>query len=394
MIDSNLSVFPYIRELQYASNIDVSELNKMLSSLDESSLRAVYRGKKARYETDQLFLAVIKSFEALSSRVNSMTYSSTDNAVASAYTPPMINTGDLNYDHSYGQTTLKQVSSFSKIPRGNGYDGKVSPSVKMFIGQTEIFPDNPMFNILDGTNNSFWIKEVDPDSNHEIRIDLPPSITKRFNYIEIFPFPVYGMVISKVEYTTTYGRRRDVLADVHGTNNPLMNNSGESVKLYLSPKDFNGTIYITVKAGSLGVIGFSNVDIKFIDFDNNASKGFTRFDTISSHKPSSGTRSMIASSAQIDYWMDYKNLKDVVQTNQSSIKAWIKSGVYDQITKDIVVPSGGLNVALNLNNTNVLSNETPFTLGSNDDVWFVYELSEYNLTTPVINGCKMTFKDA
>jgi len=276
-----LSVYPDIKELEYSSKLDTSTLNGQLRSIEESSLRALLRGREITSELDRIELGLIKSYQAMGARYGALEFENVDKAYASAFNINNDKTSDANllYDTSYGLVTLNPIGSYSKIPRGEKYDGKVSAQVTMYLDDVLIEQDAEAYDALDGTNKYFWIEEVEPKTTHEIRIDLPPALTKRFNYIELFPFPLYGMIVNKVEYQDFRGVRWDVTKDMYGSFNPLQNNVGEAIKLYTSPKEFNGSIYITVTATTIGAIGFSNIDIKMNDFDNTTKAGFIRFDS-------------------------------------------------------------------------------------------------------------------
>ncbi len=323
-----LSVYPDIKELEYSSKLDTSTLNGQLRSIEESALRALLRSREITSELDRIELGLIKSYQAISSKYGALEFENVDQAYASAYSVANDKTSaaDLLYDTSYGLVTLNPIGSYSKIPRGEKYDGKVSPQVTMYLDGNVIEQDSEAYDALDGTNKYFWIEEVAPKSTHEIRIDLPPSLTKRFNYIELFPFPLYGMIVNKLEYEDFRGVRWDITKDIYGSFNPLATentNTGESIKLYTSPKEFNGSIFVTVTATSIGAVGFSNIDVKMNDFDNTTKSGFIRFDSFGvMSKPASLT----LSSVSLDYYFDGPTAQSLVTNNESPITVTLRAG--------------------------------------------------------------------
>ena len=388
----SLSVYPDIKEIEYSDKIDSVELNKMFRSIEESSLRALLRSRELTSERDRVQLGVIKSFQALNTRYTSLSYVNDPNyAVASAYEPNPVDAAVL-YDNAYGLVTLPIVGSYTKIPRGEKYDGKVSPQVQIYLDDEEQQTDSEIFDALDGTNTSFWIQEVDPNSSHTIRIDLPPTLTKRFNYVEIHPFPLYGMNITDVRYVDNFSATRSVVKDLYGFN-PLQNNRGETLKLYLSPKDSNGTLLIDVTSSDLGVIGFSNIDIKFMDFDNTSKIGYMKFDSFTDSQYE-------LTNVLVDYYFDSSRAQTLVTENNPPIRAWLKTGYFDSNSSNRIkiesTATTGLDKELNLANPEDTVNiNTIISLnksGDNpEDLWFVFELKEHNTTTPVIRGCRVKY---
>lgn len=392
MINSRktLSVFPDIKELAYSSRLDTSELNKQLRSIEESALRAILRSKEITSELDRIQLGVIKSYQAMAQRYGSLEFEAEDKAYASAFNVANDKTSDNNvwYDTDYGLVSLNPIGSYSKIPRGEKYDGKVSPQVTMYLDGSEIEQDSEAYDALDGTNKYFWVQEVAVNSQHEIRIDLPPSLTKRFNYIEMFPFPLYGQQVLKVEYQDFRGIRWDVTKDIYGTLNPMQSNNGEAIKLYLAPKEFNGSIYITVKASTLGVIGFSNVDIKFNDFDNTTKSGFLRFDSFDDMtKPKTLTLSKVA----VDYYFDGPTAQSLITSNESPIEVWLQAG---KEVDGVLVPTNNWQHRIDLAKADTLDlNNMSVTLNDGETIFLQFNLTEHNTTTPVIRGAKLTYAE-
>ena len=136
-----LSVYPDIKELEYSSKLDTATLNGQLRSIEESALRALLRSRELTSELDRIELGVVKSYQAMANKYNSLNYESASTAYASSFNVEGANkttAGNVLYDESYGLITLNPIGSYSKIPRGMKYDGKVSPQVTMYLDGTEI----------------------------------------------------------------------------------------------------------------------------------------------------------------------------------------------------------------------------------------------------------------
>ena len=162
--NKSLSVYPEIVEIDYSSKIDSSDLNKMIKSLQESSLRAILRSRDVTSELQRLQTGLITSYIALAGKYDKLEYKAGDYAFATAYdlidNPTTV--GKILYDRDYGLITLNPIGSYSKIPRGEKYNGRVSPLVIMTLDDTLIEQNSVAYDALDGTRRSFWLEEVDP----------------------------------------------------------------------------------------------------------------------------------------------------------------------------------------------------------------------------------------
>jgi len=380
-----LAVFPEIKEISYSSRIDSSDLNKQLKSIEESALRAILRSRDVTTEISRIQAGVIKSYEAMASKYGQLNYQQGNAAHATVYDiiNNMTTKGKVLYDNNYGLATLNPIGSYSVVPRGERYDGKVSPQVAISLDSVEQGVNSVIYDALDGSNRSFWMHEVTA-GEHEIEISLPPAITKRFNYIELYPFPLYGMNIKKVEYQDFRSKRWDVTKDIYG-NNPLQNNSGEVVKLYLAPKEFNGTIFITVEATSLGVIGFSNIDIKFLDYNNTTQTGFLKFDTFGAKSKPYNLRLITAS---IDYYFDGPTAQSMITDAHAPITCTFMQGTE---SNGVITPGTWTHKA-NLAEASTLNfNNVDVTLQANENIFLSFNLTEHNMTTPVLRGAKLNY---
>ena len=197
---------------------------------------------------------------------------------------------------------------------------------------------------------------------------------------------MYGFSVKKVEYVDFRTTRWDVTRNIYGTMNPLQANDGESIKLFLSPKEFNGTIYITVQVTELGVIGFSNIDVKFNDFDNTTKAGHLRFDSFDAMtKPIDIT----LSSVSLDYYFDGPKAQSLITSNESPIEVWLQAG---KEVNGVVNQTNSWQHRLDLaNSASFTLNDVSLTLEQDESIFLQFNLKEHNVTTPVIRGAKLVY---
>jgi len=385
-----LSVYPEIEEIEYSSKIDTEKLNTQLRSIEESALRAILRGKELNSEMTRLELGLVKSYQAMANKYASIVAFSDDKAYANAFnvTNNKTTPGGILYDEDYGTVTLNPIDSYSKIPRGQKYDGKVSPQVTMYLDGTEISVNSEAYDALDGTNKYFWIEEVSPNTQYTVRIDLPPSLTKRFNYMELSPYPLFGMSIDNITYTDFSGKKTELDKYFTGTANPLVGNYGNTIKLYMSPKEYNGTVEIKVTSNSLGIIGFSNIDIKFNDYDNTTKTGWLKFDGFK--KDNTYTLNNIV----LDYYLDGKSSNSLITVNESPINVILRKGEESdgEVTYHDDELYHKMDLARTLNSSYSLNLSVSLT--ENQYIYLYFEMTEQNNTTPVIRGAKIDFTEA
>ncbi len=381
-----LSVYPDITEVEYGSAIESSDLNKQLRSIEESALRAILRGRELSSEVSRLQLGVIKSYQAMSNFVGSLQYIEDGRLYASTYDVEtnVSSTSDIFYDTNYGYTSLNPIGSYSKIPRGEKYDGRVSPQVVIELDSVEVEPNSEIYDALDGTNKSFWLEEV-TDEQHIIDIHLPPALTKRFNYIELYPFPLYGCTIDSVEYMPFRGGLyEDVTANIYG-GNPLENNKGEAVKLYLSPKEYNGTVRVKVTPLD-GYIGFSNIDIKFLDFDNTSKPGFIPFRGLEGKDDGYG---ITVNELTVDWYFD--GPETMIISDETPIRMWLSVGDIDPVAGTFDSTAATFRHPVELADIRTLTVDKPLTINTGQSLVLEFQLKEHNVTTPVIRGAKITY---
>lgn len=379
-----LSVYPEITEIEYGSSIESADLNKQLKSIEESALRAILRGRELSSEMSRIQLGVLKSYLAMGKFIGALEYKNDSKLYATTYDVKTNRTAssDILYDTAYGYTTLNPIGSYTKIPRGEKYDGKVSPQVAVELQGVEVEPNAEIYDALDGTHKSFWLENVGTPDLRSIDIYVPPSLTKRFNYIEVHPFPLYGPKIESIQYMPFNNAiLEDVTKGIYG-GNPLSNNRGESVKLYLSPKEFNGRIRINVTPDDDQYIGFSNIDVKFLDFDNTSKDGFLIFNGFGQDND----YTINIEKVDIDWYFD--GPESMVLSDSTPIKMWISVGtIADNVfTNDIRYP-------IDLADIRTLTMNEQVTVERDQELVLEFQLKEHNVTTPVIRGAKITYTE-
>lgn len=350
MIKRNLRVKPITKILDYGSNIDTDELNDILTSLDESVLRAIVSEKDIKSEINKVKDAVIASQTNLGNKINS-----------------------IQTNQEKGTTTNEDwitldYTPISKIPRGKNYNtenSNVSEQAEISLDGTP-FTDNvsDIYSILDGNKGTFWSKDISDDDEHELEILLPPTLNNNFNYIEINPYPLYSLDIISVIYQ-----------DLHGDEQTVYNNEtshysfdGLKYKIFLKErKKTNGVFKIKYKRKNdkIRIIGFSSIDIANNIYEN------TKEDELSFNDTTNNT------DGEITYTLT--KLKVNVFNNKEEP---IEIGIFKN--DDTVVQNfTEYNNELDLNDN--------VTLASNKSLKLKYKLKSNNGTTPVIKGAKLEY---
>jgi len=381
-----LSVYPYIKEIGYSDPISSEMLNKQFESLRESVLRSIIRTQEINTSLTTYEAAVNAQAISLAAEFDNLKYQELDTTYITSFDTDNLKASNISYDTAYGYTTLGLESEYSKIPRGVKYNGKVSSDVTVLVnGEVQEYDSAP-YRALDNSLKTVWFDTFDPDSIVTYEVQLPPSLTKRFNYIEINPFPVFGFDIKKVEYQDFYGVFHDVTESRHGTHDPLENNRAYPTKIYVSPKEFNGTVRITGKTLPTGFFGFSNIDIGFQDFNNTGDEFYLKFKAFSANNTT--TRNIDVTTVDLSYYFDAPKAEQLLNGG-SIMNAWLVSGS--------VSPEGVINV-IDKANLSFSSNETiqvnkQFTLPPNAVLYLKLQFTEHNMTTPVFRGAKLNYTD-
>jgi len=374
---SDLVAYPIIEQLEYRQNIDSKQLNRMFKSLEESVLRCILRSSELNEKFDSLSLGVNSSYQALSQYMVQMGYKNITDLYATSFDNINIISG-INQNKLAGIITLDwdKNKKYSKIPRydadNDGISETVSPNVTILVDGVEREKEDSVYNILSKKKNSFWIEQIadnQTDITHTLEIQLPPSINKSLNYIEIVPFPIFGIHINKVEYFDIYSQLQTIY-DSTAKNYKFYNSSGPMI-FHFSPKDYNNTIKITYSVdSSLGVMGFSNIDISLIDYIDTPNK----VDLIYENIPE-GTTSLNISTFDLDIYVDDDNISKYV-TSVRLVDLDDRDSSSHYILLDNKTISQQVNETISL---------------TNGRMGLEITFQENFMTTPVIRGSKITY---
>ena len=390
-----LSVYPDITDIQYSDPISTEVLNKQFESLNESVLRSLIRTQEINTSLATIESALNVQAIALAQYYSELDYKDTNVAYITAFDKN--HTGNnMSYDTAYGYYTLGLNSSYSKIPRNEKYNGKVSPQVRIFINDEEQTIDSAAFRALDGSLNTLWFDQYGEGAEVKFEIQLPPSLTKRFNYIQLDPFPTFGFNLNKVEYQDNFGAYHDVLKDTFGSDDVfgydavsnISTNKAFPTKIYVSPKEFNGKIIVYGTTSSVGSFGFSNIDIAFMDFNDTSAESYLEFTEFSVDL--GDTRNVKLNSAAIDYYFDSPNASDLLSGTNPPLSASLVVGSF--VGGTFVQENEGIDLDLVKAATRTIDINTEITLNPGQTLFLKLTLKEHNLTTPVFRGCKLNFQ--
>lgn len=381
MSRQKLLAYPYIEELKYREKIDPHQLNLMLRSIEESTLRAILRGSELTELHNKLSLGVVSSYNALASHVGTLfSYDAvpSGNAFATAY-DDVVTTNGGNQDRVAGIVTLDWTKNrkYSKIPRydsdADNIADTVSPNVNIYIDGTLRTIEDDSYNMLNRRNESFWIEQV-ASGVHTVQIDLPPSLNKTFNYIELSPFPMFGNEITKVEYQDERSQWQTIYS-TSSTEYLFYNSSGPLV-LHQSPKNTNGTFRITLEVNdSIGVMGFSNFDVGLIDYKDEVQTVYMKFMNM---PPRSVTTTYTLLSSQVDFYIHDAVKYDKFVTEMAITNA--TDGTGDKITIN------------KINNSTYTFGSQTIDLDPTEDLYLKVVMREVDNTSPVFRGCYLVYE--
>lgn len=373
MARQKLLAYPYIDTLEYREKIEPYKLNLMLKSIEESVLRSILRGSELTDMLTRLNLGVETSYIALSRQAGAMfSYANLPPSGAYASAFGSVSTVDGgNQDIVAGVLTLAwdKDRKYTKVPRydtnDDGIPDEVSPSVTVDVDGTRRVEGDVVYNMLNRRNDSFWVEQTTAGI-HTIQINLPPSLNKLFNYIELAPFPVFGLEITEVAYQDS-ASVWNVIFDTSMKRYKFYNGSGPLV-MHLAPKETNGVFRIKCKVDSaIGAMGFSNVDFGLVDYRDEVQTSYLKFE----NAPAS---SIALQGAETDFYVDNNEPKTFIQ-EMSIVNTLDGTGESVPIT-DFT---------------------TSYTFGSEsidatDGLWLKLVMKESNRTSPVIRGCKLNYE--
>lgn len=375
-----LLAYPIIKELGYRSQINTKELNEMLRSIEESVLRALLRGTKLQEDTERFNLAVNVAYRGLSSKLSQFSYPldgvSDGVAFCSAYGQVVDNDATTFKNEVGGILTLGWNQNNGKLTKVPVYEGVLSPNIQIYLNGVLQPTTDPIYNILDKDHSTFWVQETNTTANQTLEIVLPNSINKTFNYVEVVPFPLFGMEIVKIEYLDMQSRTLQLFPndgltfyDLHGP-----------IYLHVAPKEFNNNIKITFKAlSNVNAVGFSSIDVANIDYFNNSSTVFFKFENIKTELNGVSVTQIKPTSVSLDFYAD-----------------GVLDNSYDKfITEVSLVTSTGAipgdSFGLSKNKSQTFNSPPTISLENPGDLYLKVVLNEVNKTTPVFRGARMTY---
>lgn len=366
-----LMAYPLIEEIEYRERIDTGKINRMLRSLDETTLRALLKSTEVKDYLDKLAMVTVGSYNALAGHAGSFDQyptSSTDSVMFATAYDGIQGEGTSGFgrvDKLAGVVTLdwKDSRKSSKVPRVNGI---VSPSVDIYIDDALRSQDDDVYNCLYRNNEYFWIENT-ATADHTMEIRLPPSLNKKFNYIEIVPLPIFGIEITQIRYYDEQSRAQDIYP-MSSTN--FYNGTGPLV-FHLTPRSFNNTIKIwyTVK-DNVGVMGFSKIDVGLIDYYNTEQTAYVKFNS------TTGLTDITPTSISTDFYVDGS-------TDYNSF-----------ITELAIVNTvGGTNLLTFKPSHEEQTSLGGVTVDASSGLYLKIKMKEVDMTTPVFRGCKMEYTE-
>lgn len=382
---NNLLAYPIIDELIYRSKIDPRQLNLMLKSIDESILRAIIRGTYINEKFSRLSLGVSAAYKSL--EAHNQIYNQYPRSInipsgeygGACYATAFSDTSGGRQDKTAGLVTLNWDNNkkSSKIPV---YNGKVNPSVSIYIDDNLREKDDPVYNILDNDGSTFWVEETTP-GEHTLELRLPPSISKKFNYINIIPFPIFGIDITDITY---YDLRTTAQSIYPSKDSPFYNRSGP-ITLHLSPREYNNTIKITfnVKEG-VNTMGFTSIDISSIDYNDNSTTIIIPFENVPQVDHNGDPISTINPyDIDLDFYID-----GAIESDYSSFISEISIVDREDSSNDVI---------------SLKKIRGPQTIGSsyinisqpsgNNALYLKMVINEVRLTTPAIRGAILNWRE-
>lgn len=374
----NLTINTYdTSPLTYRGIVDSTELNDIFNSLKSNALKCVLRTRKTQEKLKDLQNSYIYINKYLSSKVRDLNYQANNllfnaasgigTSIISLYDNEIGASGIINsctLDTNYGQLTLEDDYSWSKITRYDDHlgDKRPTPDVKIYVDDILRPTDDAAYNCLDSLSDTIWLEHT-TYADHVIKFQLPKSIKPKINSLKIDFFPEYNSIIKKIEYYSIKGFWETI-------NN--YESDGRSIKIYFSPYDYGDMFRITLFPVSADdpIIGISNVDLYLTNYKNNGTATFTfpntELFTITS-----------LLDLKIDYYIDNNSLINQF-SNSNPLKAFLIIDT-DEYELPYTVINGSSNINLNI--------------GEIDHKYIKirFELTEVNLTSPVIRGAVLSY---
>jgi hypothetical protein len=372
-----LLAYPIIDELEYRQNISSNQLNEMLKSIEQSVLRAIIRSTELSNKIDALNLGITNSYNALFGHEKS--YEKYPNYATTTFATAFnreISGGRQSQNAGIVTLDWDNYNKQSKIPIK---DGVLSPNVRILVDDIVRPEGDDVYNILDSDPTTFWIEQADP-GEHTIEIQLPPSLSKRFNYLSLVPFPVFGIEITKIEYADVQSVWQVIFdSDKKSeTYKPYrFYNATGPMDFHLTPKEYNNTIKITFNLrDGLSAMGFSTVDISLIDYHNTATTIMMPFENL----PDPGVSTLITpDNLSLDFYIDGAST-----TNYNKFFEKNGGGIY--LTNDDGTTLG------NIAPIHKTQSQTWPSIDISNGLWLKVVMNEVDMTAPVFRGCKLEYQ--
>lgn len=377
---NQLLAYPIIKELGYRSQINSKELNEMIRSIEESVLRSLLRGTKLQEDTERFNLAVNASYRGLSSKFSQLSYpidgATSGVAFCSAFGQVVDNDATTYKNEVGGILTLGWNQDNGKLTKIPVYEGVLSPNIQIYLNDVLQPITDPIYNILDKDHSTFWVKETDSLNTQTLEIVLPNSINKTFNYIEVVPFPIFGMKIEKIEYLDMQSRWIQLFPQdgmsFYDLNGPLF--------LHVAPREFNNSIKISFKAmTNVNAIGFSSIDVANIDYFNNTSTVYLKFENLKTEMSGNPINEIIPTKINLDFYAD-----------------GVLNNDYNKFIGEIslVTSTGGFptkTLGLDKTASQDIKNSPTMQLETPGELYLKVVLNEVNKTSPVIRGARLAY---
>ena len=389
---NQLLAYPIISDIEYRSNISSKDLNLMFKSIEESILRSLIKGAETESKIKMLNLASNSAYTALS--IQNQIY----NDYPKPQTFPSGEYGGVAFCSAFGEISgVRQDSvggivtmnwnnnrKLSKIPI---YNGVVSPNVQIYV-DNELRPvGDPVYSILDGDKSTFWVEQTS-SGEHTLELVLPPSTQKTFNYIEIYPFPIFGIEITKIEYYDLQSIKQTIYPS---TDTNFYNKYGPLL-LHLFPREYNNTIKITFNViDGVNTMGFTSIDICSIDYLDTSNTVYLKFENIPEKDYLGNTLTTIRPiSINLDFYID-----GVIKKDGNEYDSYISE---IKLVTSPDISDGSINIKRirdeqTLNISNLSSLTVSQIDGSPNTCYLKVVMNEVNLTTPVIRGAKLTYRE-
>ena len=364
--------------LNYRGPAESAEINTILNTLKMNANTCILRTRKVGKKLDDLRKAYVYLNEYLSSKVLDLNYktdkltsyaaSGVNASVISCYDYNIINSGiftNVNADTTYGQLSLNENNTWSKINRYTDYMGDLrsTPDVQIWVDDVLREQGDIAYNCLDNLSDTLWIEST-TYAEHVIKLKLPKSIKPKINSLKLDLFPQYSSIIRNIEYYSTKGTWEAI-------NN--FDSDGKSIRLHFAPYDYADQIRITLLPSSRSnpIIGIGNIDLYLINYINTGS-AIIKFPELEKLTIQS------LDNLNIDYYIDnYTMLNQFSNVNPLKVFLIIDTDEYE-IPYNVINGTDKLNL-----NTGIIDKK---------EIKLRFELTEINLTSPVINGATLTYK--